>query len=259
MKKFLLYVLLLAFFPLEAHAFSVEHNFTVFVGPFNASKTDFTYALDSKNYAVSSRVKTFGFFDTLYPFEAVYSTTGKIKGQEFETTSYKYRSKSRFNRRRKELIYNQDGIPVYRLSSKNDKEKKVELTPSAKNNETTDLQTVFAKLAYQYNQTKFCDSRMEVFDGKRRFDIIFKDEGQEELVPNQFSSLSGKAGKCSMYIDNLGSEGDDLLWQFTSDRPIKIWILTDKAKNIPFIARIEIDETPLGKMNIYTHKHTIKD
>lgn len=259
MKKTLFTLFSLLCLCREADAFSVTHDFTVFIGPFNASQTSFTYALSPDSYAVASKVKTFGLFDTLYPFEARYATTGHIKNGKLETTSYKYQSQSRFTKRKKELIYNEQGVPVYRISSKNDKEKKVEITPDPKNNETTDLQTVFAELARQYNQVKFCDSRMEVFDGKRRFDVIFKDEGKEELAPNQFSPLTGTASKCSMYIDKLGSEGDDLLWQFTSDRPIYFWILADEKTGIPFIAHIEVEETPLGKMNVYTHNITIEE
>lgn len=257
MKKSLLFVALFMLISPKAFAFNATHDFTVFLGPFNASKTSFSYALDDKNYAVSSKVKTSGLFDTLYPFEANYATTGKIVKNKLETTSYKYQSQSRFTNRKKELVYNEDGQPIYRISSKNGKEKRVDITPSPKNDETTDLQTVFAELARQYNKVKFCDSRMEVFDGKRRFDVIFKDEGQEELTANEYRPFQGTASKCSMYIDKLDSSGDDLLWQITSDRPIYFWILTDKETNIPFIAQIHIDDTPLGKLDVYTTDITI--
>lgn len=259
MKKILLILVSIFCLNNEALAFSVRHDFTVFIGPFNASETSFTYALNPGSYAVFSKVKTFGFFDTLYPFEARYSTTGRIKNNNLETTSYQYQSQSRFTKRKKELIYNEQGVPVYRISSKNDKEKKVEITPDPQNKETTDLQTVFAELARQYNRLKFCDSRMEVFDGKRRFDIIFKDEGKEELAANRFMPYGGTAGKCSMYIDKLDSDGDDLLWQITSDRPIYFWILEEETTKIPFIAKIHIDDTPLGKMDVYTTKVTVED
>ena len=119
------------------------------------------------------------------------------------------------------------------------------------------MQTVFAELAKQYNEVKFCDSRMQVFDGKRRFDVIFKDEGQDELKANEYSSIEGTAAKCSMYIDKLNSKDDDLLWELTSERPIYFWILEQNGK--PFIARVSIDETPLGPLNVYTSKVSIKD
>ncbi|MBP3346401.1 MAG: DUF3108 domain-containing protein [Alphaproteobacteria bacterium] len=252
MKKFCLISLFLLLFPAQAQAAAVQHNFTIFLGPFNAGKTRFTYTLHPREYNVRSKVKTAGIFNTLYPFTAEYATTGKIKGKDLETSSYKYKSQSRFNTRRKELIYDQNGNPVYRISAKNDKVKKVEIEPSPDNKDTTDLQTVIAELALQYNKNKNCNARMQIFDGKRRFDTIFKDEGKEEITANEYSSFGGTAHKCSMYIDKLLNDGDDLLWELTSEKPIYFWILEDKESRLPFIARIEIEDTPLGKLQVFT-------
>ena len=79
--------------------------------------------------------------------------------------------------------------PCTASAAKTTKPKKVEIQQNADNRDTTDLQTVFAELARQYNNVKFCDSRMQVFDGKRRFDVIFRDEGKERLVANEYSAL----------------------------------------------------------------------
>ncbi len=259
MKKiylFLSIIVLLKTAP--AQAFTVEHDFSVQIGPFAASRTNFEYALTPTEYRVESVVKTNGLFDTLYPFRADYATTGRINGDELETTSYKYKSKSRFSSRSRELVYNKNGVPLYRLSSKNGKEKKVDILPDAKNKDTTDLQTVFAELARQYNNMKFCDSRMEVFDGKRRYDVIFKDEGKEHLTEEQLP-YKGEAVKCSMYIDSLGSSGDDLLWDITQDEPIYFWIMEEESKKLPFIAKIEIESTPLGRLQVLTQNVTVKD
>ena len=257
MKKFVLALLMLPLFSVPAGAASVQHDFTVFLGPFDASRTTFTYSLAPGSYEVKSSVRTAGLFDTLYPFKADYFTSGKIKKEGLETSQYRYRSKTRFNRRSKELVYNEKGIPVYRISTKNDKEKKVAIENSPDNKDTTDLQTVFAELAKQYNEVKFCDSRMQVFDGKRRFDVIFRDEGREELQPNQYSPAGGLAAKCSMYIDKLNSKDDDLLWELTSERPIYFWIL--EQDNHPFIARVMVEDTPLGRLDVYTSKVTVKE
>ncbi len=259
MKKALLTAIFVGLVISKAQAFSVEHQFKVGIGTFDASRTTFTYALTDKDYSVQSQVKTNGFFDILYPFQARYSTTGIITKNGLETRSYHYDSQSRFNKRSKDLIYNEQGLPIHRISSKNGKEKKVNIEQSTDNKDTTDLQTVFAELAKQYNDVKFCDSRMQVFDGKRRFDVIFKDEGQEELSADKNLPFSGKASKCSMYIDKLESEGDDLLWELTSDKPVYFWILKEEKSQKPFIAKIHIDDTPLGALNVYTTKVTIKD
>ncbi len=253
-------ILFLLFLCNTAQASGIKHDFIVHIGPFDASRTSFEYTLDKEHYRAQSVVQTNGFFDVVYPFSAHYLTSGKINPDgELQTEVYKYASQTRTNRRTKELIYNDEGVPVYRLSSKNDKSKKVEITQDPKNDGTTDLQTVFAEMAKQYNEVRFCDSRMEVFDGKRRFAVIFKDEGDEPINANEYSPFSGTAHKCSLYIDKLDNTGDDLLWQITSDRPIYFWILEDKQSKLPFISRIHIDSTPLGELNVYAQNITVKE
>ena len=52
MKKTIFFAALLTFLSKPCFAFNATHDFTVFLGPFNASKTSFNYALDDENYAV---------------------------------------------------------------------------------------------------------------------------------------------------------------------------------------------------------------
>ncbi|MDD4555895.1 MAG: DUF3108 domain-containing protein [Alphaproteobacteria bacterium] len=239
-------------------AFTVDHDFDVFIGSFNASRTNFSYALSEKDYRIKSDVKTYGIFDKLYPFQAIYETTGKLVGEDLQTQSYKYRAKSRFNTRTKELVYDEQGNPIYRLSSKNEKQKKVDIDQAKNEKGTTDLQTVIAELVLQYNRFRFCDSKMEVFDGKRRYDVVFKDEGKEVLNKHKSSPYQGEAVKCSMYIDSLGEVGNDMLWELSSDKPVYFWVLEDEQGH-PFIARIEIKSTPYGKLSVFARNVKIEE
>lgn len=259
MKKIFLSLIFCALIPQKAQAFTVDHNFAVEIGAFDAAVTDFNYRISPQEYSVNSTVRTNGLFNTLYPFKANYATTGHINENRLETRSYHYDSQSRFNTRSKELIYDEHGTPLYRLSTKNGKQKKTDIKQDKNNFGTTDLQTVFAELAHQYNNVKFCDARLQVFDGKRRFDVIFQDEGKEELVATDVSPFGGLAAKCSMYIDKLNSEGDDLLWKLTSDRPIFFWLLEDEKTKKPFIAKIWVKDTPLGELQALATNITIKD
>lgn len=240
------------FFSLPVNALSVKHNFNAFIGPFNASIADFEYQLDNKKYAVKSKIKTHGLFDTLYPFEAIYSTTGFLKKNKMQTDTYKYQSQSRFSKRTKDVIYSSQGIPLQIISSKNGREKIKKVNTTENIDDTTDLQTVVASIANQYNKVKNCNAKMRIFDGKRRFDVIFEDLGTDNIKKDENSPFYGEATKCSMYIDKLKEDGDDMLWQLTSDSPIYFWIMKDKNTQAPFIAKINVEDTPLGEMNVYT-------
>lgn len=259
MKKFTTFFLIIFFSSLQAHAFSVEHDFFVTVGMFDASITKFTYNISPKEYKITSNVSTNGVFDSIYPFQAIYQTSGKIANEQMIVTDYNYESKSRSKTRGKKVFFNKHGEPQYQISSKNGKEKKREFKPSPTPADTFDLQTVLAKLAYQYNELGFCDSKLSVYDGKRRFDVTFKDEGYENLSEHPNSKLLGKAAKCSLRIDKILSEDDDALWEFSVNKPIYFWIVRDTKTNNPLIARIQIKNTPLGELNAYAQNITIKE
>ena len=243
----------------NASAYSVKHDMFVTVGAFDASKTQFAYTFTPNTYQVKSSIQTNGFFDSIYPFKADYHTSGRIINEKMITDEYSYTSKSRFNTRGKQVIYNDKGEPQYQIASKNGKDKKRNFTPSPQPADTFDLQTVLAKLAKQYNDVGFCDSQMSVYDGKRRFDVILKDEGKEALPQNEHLSLKGDAAKCSLHISKLLSEDDDTLWEFSANKPIYFWIVRNPETKYPVIARIQIQDTPLGELNAYTSQITIKE
>ena len=105
MQKFIIFFLGTFLTTFSAEAFSVKHDFFVTVGPFDASKTEFTYSLLPGSYFVNSQVSTNGFFNTVYPFKALYSTSGIIKNNQMITSDYNYTSQSRFNSRGKQVFY----------------------------------------------------------------------------------------------------------------------------------------------------------
>lgn len=241
-------------------AYQTTHYATAVLGPFNASNASFTYNITPQSYLVHTNIQTDGFFSTLYPFTAEYKTTGTIKNNTFNTTSYVSDSKSRFNTRKKEMFYDNNGKPIYRISNKNSSnQKKVEILPPPDNIHTTDLQTVLAEMIVQYTKMGFCNARLHVFDGKKNFDIVFQDEGKENISANEYSPYEGTAAKCSFYADDLGQNHDDLIFQITPDNPFYVWILKDKKNNHPFIAKLEKPSTILGKLTVYTKSIEFKD
>lgn len=260
MKKIILYLAVILFSVGKAQAYQITHHTTAFLGPFNASDASFKYDITPQSYLVQTNIKTNNVFGALYPFTAEYKTTGNITGTKFITTSYKSNSKSRFNTRTKEMFYDKNGKPTYRLSNKNSSDnKKVEILPPPDNVHTTDLQTVIAEMIVQFSKMNFCNARMHVFDGKKSFDIIFNDEGKETLLKNENSPYEGNAVKCSFYADDLGQKHDDLIFQITPKNPVSVWIMRDKKTNLPFIAKLEKPSTLLGKLTVYTKNIEIKD
>lgn len=258
MKKFLF--LIIFFFILiinNSYAFEVKHEFKVYIGGFSATKTSYTYRIDDEKFFSDANVKTKGMFNTIYPYEAKYNSYGKRSKDDLVTLSYKYDAKSRFNHRTKELVYDNNGNPLYRLSSKNGEVKKIDLSKVKKVENSVDLQTVFAQLLLQIKEVKFCTSETKVFDGKKSYVVKFSDEGKEYIKKTKDLPYEGEAIKCSMFIDTMGQKREGLLWEISQDKPVNVWVLFDK-NGIPFVAKIIVDETDLGALKVYSRKVDIK-
>ncbi len=257
-KKAFLALTVALFWADDAMALSVKHYFDAIVGMFNASEADFTYDISNEKYAVRSNIYTKGVFDTLYPFAAKYATLGRIENDRMITEHYSYESQSRFNKRTKNMLYDDNGLPIKSISTKNGKKKEKQIKIKDDVNNTTDLQSVMAVMARQYLQVGKCKGLRKVFDGKRRYNVVFNDLGQDWLEKVEYSPYSGKAQKCSMSVDRLQEEGDDMLWKMTADRPVYFWIMQDSKSAAPFIARVKVGDTPLGEMTVYTTKIEVK-
>lgn len=250
-------VILFALLPLEsAQAVMTKHSFNAFAGPFNIAKVDFEYELGKDDYAITSNVETNGTVDVLYHFIGNYATKGIFNGSKLVTKDYFYQSQTRFSKRNKKIVYNENGEPLKAIYNKNGKEKTKKLTQ--RKADFSDLQSVFAFMVRKFYLTGDCASKTTLFDGRSFFDVEFRNAGEEYVEKTKYSPFNGKAKKCTMYINKKKEEGDDTLWQTMSSVPIYFWILKDAATNLPFIAKILVENTPLGDINAYTTKIEVK-
>ncbi len=259
MKNIVYFFIFCCLLPNCVQAATVEHRLNVGIGFFDAARVSMTYNLDKQSYEFASTVKTAGTFGKLYLFEALYSSEGIFKDGHTVTRDYRYETKSSSHLRTKQLVFDENGVLDHRLSSKDGKPKRVEITLPDTPFDASDLQTVFASVARQIIDNNFCAMEKTVFDGKKNYKVVFKDEGKETLKDEEIP-YSGEALKCSVYIQSLDEEDDgDLLWNTTSDRPIYFWVLQDSESKLPFLAKIEIKSTPLGRLKAYTTEVFIKD
>ncbi len=251
MKSYKFFLLTLLFFSTSAQAFTVDHNFLVSIGAFDAAKVNFSYTLNAKDYNINSQVTTNGFFNTLYPFTARYDTSGDIFNDKLISRDYHYTSQSRFKNRSKQVFFDDTGHPISQVVVSNSHKKNREFSPAPAPADTFDLQTIMMKIAYQYNQLGFCNSEMTVYDGKRLFNVTVTDYGSEELAISDNSPYHGTAQRCSLQISKNLNDDDDTLWEFAANKSIDFLIMRDKTSNRPFIARVKIKDTPLGELNAY--------
>ena len=117
-----------------------------------------------------------------------------------------------------------------------------------------------------YGKWKTCNLFIDAFNynsyiNGNKFDfktykISVKDEGKTTLNDKDVN-YKGEALQCSIFIKRTNAEDDDLLFNSTAERPVYVWI--GYKQKMPFVAKIEIDSTPLGRLKAYTTEVNVKD
>jgi hypothetical protein len=259
MKNIVVFLLFICLLPSAALSAGIEHQLSVRIGFFDAARVKMNYDIIGNKYNFSSAVATAGTFGDLYEFNASYSSSGIFKKDKVITQDYNYVTKNKSHTRTKQLVFDKNGVISHRLSTKDGEPKRVDITPPQTPFDAYDMQTVFAVLTRQIISSQFCAMEKVIFDGKKTYKITISDEGKETLNDPEIT-FNGEALKCSMHITALDDEDDnDLLWSTTADRPVYFWILHDKKSGLPYLTKIEIKSTPLGKLKAYTTAIVAKD
>ena len=79
-----------------------------------------------------------------------------------------------------------------------------------------------------------CEATVPVFDGRRRYDVVFSDLGLDDLRPTSRSGFSGEARRCRMHLEPVAGafkdddDDDDDFWSRKPEserrRQLDIWL-----------------------------------
>ena len=233
----------------NAEAVGFVQNMNVKIGVFEAATVKLDYEKVEESYVISADVETANFFGKMYPFVAKYMSKGAFLKTGILPDIYETNTKSRNHVRTKKIFYDKKGVAYKRISTKDERinERAIENVPQTA--DAADLQTVFANLIDNFYKTKDCEMLREVYDGKKHYKVIAKNEGSETKYFDLIKK-SQPAYKCSVYIENLKENNDNILWDVTADKPINLWIGIDEKTKMPFVLEIRIDSTPLGALQV---------
>lgn len=153
------------------------------------------------HYSVKLGAHTRGFLGALAPWDGTFESHGWVLNKndlrprqhksvaiwrgEKEIKDYAYTKDRRF----KGLSIKDHDKPAYK------KEVDAALTQG-----TTDVLTATLLVMQDVADGMPCEGASEVFDGKRRFELVFRDQGAESLNASRYNIYEGPARKCSVEV-----------------------------------------------------------
>jgi hypothetical protein len=252
MKQILIF--LFAFLlTVRAEALEVTQNMQTTIGIFDACEQALTYKFDGNKYDMQTRLTTTGAFGKIYPFTGKYHAYGTYHKDKFKPEDYGYEVQSRSHHRTKRLTY-KDGVPQTRIKSRDGRIlEEPALVELDRLDDSIDLLSLFGVLSEQVVRNDTCDLHRYSFNGKKYSLSDMKTVGHEDIQTPYFA---GNALKCEYMLEiQKGASAGFLLNQ---KMPIYLWILRDETTNAPFIAKVEAEKTPFGKLESYTTSVEVK-
>lgn len=176
-------------------------TYEVYAGGINAVEAELDVGYESKDrYHLSLAAQTRGFLRKLAPWSGIFETKGwrlkdGVETPEMHRSSAIWRDEEEI----KEYSYGQDGSfkGLRIIEEGEDKSEDIddELTQG-----TTDALTATLEVMKKIASDGVCEGDSEVFDGDRRFRLIFNHEADEILDATKYNVYHGPAVRCSVEV-----------------------------------------------------------
>lgn len=198
---------------LNAPAFASEKqimHYDVYAGGFHVVLAELTVDTAKKGrYELILESATRGFLDRIVRWKGIFSTQGwrdDKTGKAMPETHYS-ESWSREDYEKKTYRYGRDGsFKSYTVRDDKDDGKKPRPVEKELTHNTTDALTATLAVMQKVAAGGKCEGREEIFDGSRRYRLIFKDQGKANLKASRYNIFSGLATECTAEVEQIAGK-----------------------------------------------------
>lgn len=189
-------------------AYSIDHQrklalkYDVYAGGFKALNASLVMDLDKKAYDMALNAETQGVIGSLFPWKASFNTAGHADAKGALIPSlYTERSSWRRKVSFKEMSYSPTGKVLKTILQDNGKTTTDRDINSILSDHAVDVLTGTLTMLQSAKNTRKCNGKFPVFDGKRRFNITLNDMGTDILPPSRYSTFKGEAMRCTLTVE----------------------------------------------------------
>jgi hypothetical protein len=193
-------------------------------------------------YRVRLEARTQGMIDWVVDWTARAWSEGAIRGGALQPARHVTESMMRGSRRDAALTFQPDGsIDTLVVPSAADDDREP-VTPEQERGALDPISAVLIAARVVAAQHS-CDQRLPVFDGRRRYDLEFRDGGREVLKASEYSNFSGEATLCLFRYVRIAGYQKTGRWNNPRDhdRIYRTWLAPVVSGLPPLPVRIEAE------------------
>jgi hypothetical protein len=176
-------------------------RYDVYAGGIHALQADLNLDQAPKNrYDVSLVAKTYGLLGKLAPWMGEFSSKGWDTEKGFTPEIHQAVTTWREEEEIKKYNYNKNGkFEGYSLKDDSN-DGSVRKTDDKLTQGTIDVLTATLNTMQNISIHNNCEGETEIFDGKRRFKMVFKEKKKVELTASRYNVYAGPAVECSVEV-----------------------------------------------------------
>lgn len=247
MKKLLL---LVAFLALPAQAAEpsaqpttspIDMTFTLYAGGLKVVDVNIDYTLTPKAYDIFAVAKTRGFWSSLVPWRNMIKSYGTVTEKGLQPQGARYDDVWKEKARTTEFSFNKDGVATAKANPPHKKDGRVEATDAQRKGVIDPLSAVVSVLAK--GGAAGCTGKIPAYDGRRVYNLVLSNKGEEKLAKSSYNIFSGPATRCEVLFEPVAGfppkgKKSAGFWsaQNNSDKrnPLIIWMAKPRA-DLPVI------------------------
>ena len=183
-----------------------QFTYQVYAGGFHVVEAKLFFDIKSdNNYEVSLDAYTRGWLSSMVPWKGNYLTRGTIKNDGFYPQNHVATSFWKDETEVKTFTYKDNKLTSLTIKDHDKPLENIEADQILTEGTTDILSATLAvmqNVATNYN----CTGTSDIYDGKRRFTLMFKDQGESELRKSSYNIFSGPAQLCTVEIEPKGGK-----------------------------------------------------
>lgn len=206
----------------------------------------------SGGYRMETEGETVGIVDTFFPWKARSAAAGITRGGRLRPAEYQSRSHFRGKTQEVDLTY-QGTTPRTEIRGQILSDGERDPVPEELQKNTQDPLTAIAELTRGLATRGDCHGRWPIFDGLRRYDLLYDDLGPTELEASGNDPWSGPARLCRVRFDMRAGQ-----WR-GEERPeedpsqVLVWLQTLVPGQDPIPVRFRV-ESEKGALDVHLVK-----
>ncbi|HYM04508.1 MAG TPA: DUF3108 domain-containing protein [Stellaceae bacterium] len=197
---------------------------------------DFRVVETAYSYDVTGTVSTAGVLRLLSSYSMRTESRGAVAAEDLRPSVHDTKSGSRGRERLAHLDYTGDGMVAAAVSPPEDPDRP---KPSAQQTAgTVDPLTAILAMSRDVALTGQCQSKIAVFDGRRRYDLVLSDDGTERWDKSAGYAYVGIVRRCAVDVVKIAG--------FSSDRDYspqtnhgRVWIASPRPDAPPLPLRLD--------------------